>query len=152
MSQKLYIGGLAWATDDESLRRAFEEFGEITDCVVIKDRESGRSRGFGFVTYAEGPQADAAVAAMHNQDLDGRNIRVDKASDPADRPAFDRGGDRGGFRGGRGGGGRGGFRGGRGGYGKSSLSLYFLHVRRFLTQRYRRRPRRTRLTLLAWWR
>lgn len=84
---KLFIGGLAWATDDRSLRSRFEEFGEITDAVVVKDRETGRSRGFGFVTYANSTDADAAVEAMNNQDLDGRTIRVDKASDRGgDRP------------------------------------------------------------------
>lgn len=113
--QKLYIGGLAWATDDESLRQAFSEFGNVEDSIVIKDRESGRSRGFGFVTFSSVEEADAAIAGMHNQDLDGRQIRVDKASEPGSRDSFpSRGGDRGGrgsYRGGSG------FRGGRGGGG-----------------------------------
>lgn len=75
---KLFVGGLAWATTDDSLRAAFEEF-EVFDAVVLKDRETGRSRGFGFVTISEA-QADAAIAKWDNQELDGRRIRVQTAS------------------------------------------------------------------------
>lgn len=107
--QKLYVGGLAWATDDQSLREAFAEFGNVEDSIVIKDRESGRSRGFGFVTFSSVEEADAAVAGMHNQDLDGRQIRVDKASEPGARDSSAPRGGRGSYRGGSG------FRGGRGG-------------------------------------
>lgn len=98
----VYIGGLAWATDDQSLRAAFEEFGNVEDSVVIKDRESGRSRGFGFITFSSVEEADAAIAAMNNQDLEGRTIRVDKASEPGSRDGgFAPRGGRGGYRGGR---------------------------------------------------
>jgi len=81
MPQKLFIGGLAWATDDYSLRQRFEEFGQVEDAVVIKDRETGRSRGFGFVTFSSEAEADAAIQEVNDTELDGRRIRVDKASD-----------------------------------------------------------------------
>lgn len=114
---KLFIGGLAWATTDSSLREKFEEFGQVEEAVVVKDRESGRSKGFGFVTFAEAANADEAVAAMNDQELDGRRIRVDKASEGGSRR--EGGGDRrggGSFRGGRYGAYGGGNGGGRGGY------------------------------------
>lgn len=99
---KLFIGGLAWHTDENTLRTKFEEFGAVEEAVVVKDRDSGRSRGFGFVRFGQDSDADAAIAAMNNVEFDGRTIRVDKASE---RGA------------GGGGGGRGGYGGGRGGYG-----------------------------------
>ena len=108
MSCKLFVGGLSWETTDESLRAKFEEFGSVEDAVVLKFRDTGRSRGFGFVTFQNTEEAEAAIEAMNEKDFEGRTIRVDKAGD---RPAGDRPSG-GGFRGGRGG-----FRGGRGGYG-----------------------------------
>ncbi|KAI3649239.1 hypothetical protein MP228_005906, partial [Amoeboaphelidium protococcarum] len=100
---KLFIGGLAWATDNDSLRAAFEKFGQIDDAIVIKDRESGRSKGFGFVTFSSEESASAAINEMNDQELDGRRIRVDRAGDRPPRQ------DRGGFnsRGGYGGNDRG---------------------------------------------
>lgn len=80
MSTKLYIGGLSWNTDSDSLRSQFAKFGNVEDAVVIRDRETGRSRGFGFVTYANVADADNAISNMNNQDFEGRRIRVDKAS------------------------------------------------------------------------
>lgn len=106
---KLFIGGLAWHTDENALRQKFEEFGAVEEAVVVKDRDTGRSRGFGFVRYGQEADAEAAIAAMNNIEFDGRTIRVDKASERGS------GGGGGGFGGGRGGGGYGG-RGG-GGYG-----------------------------------
>ncbi|KAI8921143.1 hypothetical protein DFJ77DRAFT_448787 [Powellomyces hirtus] len=112
MAAKVFVGNLSWSTTDETLHSAFSQFGEITDCLVLKDRETGRSRGFGFVTFVDEPQAQAAIQGMNDQDLDGRTIRVNLANE---RPA----GGSGGFRGGRGGyssgGGRGGYGGGNGG-------------------------------------
>ncbi|ELR10329.1 hypothetical protein VC83_07944 [Pseudogymnoascus destructans] len=108
---KLFIGGLAWHTDETALRAKFEEFGAVEEAVVVKDRDTGRSRGFGFVRYGQEADADAAIAAMNNIEFDGRTIRVDKASE---RGA---GGGGGGFGGGRGGGGGYQSRGGGGGYG-----------------------------------
>ncbi|HJN76103.1 MAG TPA: RNA-binding protein, partial [Myxococcota bacterium] len=106
MSAKLFVGGLAWATDDRGLADAFAEYGEVREAVVIKDRDTGRSRGFGFVTYEDQDSAAAAIKAMDGQELDGRRIRVNAAEERRG------GGGRGGGGGGRGGGG-----GGRGGYG-----------------------------------
>jgi RNA recognition motif-containing protein len=76
---KLFVGGLAWATDDARLHEVFSEYGEIVEAKVVLDRETGRSRGFGFVTMTTDEAATAAVDAMNGQDLDGRTIRVDKA-------------------------------------------------------------------------
>lgn len=115
---KLFIGGLAWHTDDATLRQKFEEFGQVEEAVVVKDRDTGRSRGFGFVRFTQESDAEAAIQAMNNVEFDGRTIRVDKASD---RSGGGGGGFRGGYGGPRGGGygggyGGGGF-GGRGGFG-----------------------------------
>ncbi|KAI1678683.1 rna recognition domain-containing protein [Pyrenophora tritici-repentis] len=107
---KLFIGGLAWHTDDQALRQKFEEFGQVEEAVVVKDRDTGRSRGFGFVRYAQDTEADAAMQAMNNEEFDGRRIRVDKASDRAGGGA-----PRGGGYGGGGGGYRGGYGGQQGG-------------------------------------
>lgn len=80
---KLFIGGLAWHTDDTTLRTKFEEFGQVEEAVVVKDRDTGRSRGFGFVKFANEADADSAIGAMNNVEFDGRTIRVDKATDRA---------------------------------------------------------------------
>ncbi|KAJ5188014.1 Nucleotide-binding alpha-beta plait [Penicillium cf. griseofulvum] len=117
---KLFIGGLSWNTDDQSLRARFEEFGVVEDATVVKDRDTGRSRGFGFVRYATDDEATAAMNAMNNQEFDGRQIRVDKATERSagggGRGGFGGGGYRGGSQGGYGGG-QGGYGGGQGGYG-----------------------------------
>jgi len=78
---KVFIGGLAWHTDDATLRQKFEEFGTVEEAVVVKDRDTGRSRGFGFVRFSQEAEAEAAITAMNNVEFDGRQIRVDKASD-----------------------------------------------------------------------
>lgn len=111
---KLFIGGLAWHTDDQALRQKFEEFGQVEEAVVVKDRDTGRSRGFGFVRYANDADAESAMQALNNEEFDGRRIRVDKASDRAGGGA-PRGGGYGGGGGYRGGyGGQQGYGGGRG--------------------------------------
>ena len=79
MSKKLFVGSLSWNIDDGALREAFAPHGEITEATVITDRDSGRSRGFGFVTFADDEAADKAVAALNNTGLDGRTIKVDVA-------------------------------------------------------------------------
>lgn len=112
MGNKLFVGGLSWDTTEETLRKAFEEHGEVTEAKVMMDRDSGRSRGFGFVSFASSDAADAAVNALNGTSLDGRVIRVDFAKERAPRGG-------GGYGGGRGGGGRGGgYGGGRGGGGR----------------------------------
>lgn len=112
MTDKLFVGGLSWDTNDESLANAFAQFGQVKEAKVILDRETGRSRGFGFVTMSDSDAAQAAMKELDGSSLDGRNIRVNEATDRG-------GGGGGGGRGGRGGGGggRGGGGGGRGGYG-----------------------------------
>lgn len=112
--KKLYVGGLSWGTTDEGLRDAFSRFGEITEARVIMDRETGRSRGFGFVTFAQDDHAMNAISEMDGQSLDGRNIRVNEAEDRPRTGGGGGGGARGGY-GGGGGGGRGGYGGGGGG-------------------------------------
>ncbi|MCL7041043.1 hypothetical protein MKW94_025980 [Papaver nudicaule] len=84
---KLFIGGLSYNTDENQLREAFGTFGEITHARVITDRETGRSRGFGFVSYTSDENASAALDSMDGQDLGGRNIRVSYANERAPRPA-----------------------------------------------------------------
>jgi cold-inducible RNA-binding protein len=79
MSKKLFVGSLSWDTNDAGLREAFAAHGEVEEAVVINDRDTGRSRGFGFVTFADDSAADKAVAAMNGTELDGRTIRVDVA-------------------------------------------------------------------------
>jgi len=79
MAKKLFVGSLSWDTNDEGLRNAFAPPGEITEAVVISDRDTGRSRGFGFVTFEDDEAADKAVAALNGTELDGRTIRVDVA-------------------------------------------------------------------------
>ena len=111
MSKKLFVGGLSWGVDDEALRSHFEGYGEVTDVKVILDRDTGRSRGFGFVTFEDEADADEAIDALHESEFDGRSIRVNEAQEksrPRGNP-FSHG--RGGYRGDRGGqrdGGRGG--------------------------------------------
>jgi len=94
MSRKLFIGGLSWSTEDDGLRRAFEQFGEVTDAKVITDRDTGRSRGFGFVTFADAESARSALAEMDGQPIDGRTVRVDQAKERNDRGGGGGGGDR----------------------------------------------------------
>jgi cold-inducible RNA-binding protein len=79
MSKKLFVGSLSWDTNDDGLNAAFSPFGEISEAIVISDRDSGRSRGFGFVTFNDDEAADKAVAALNGTELDGRTIRVDVA-------------------------------------------------------------------------
>ena len=77
MPNKLFIGNLSWTTHDDGLRAAFEKYGEITEAKVITDRMTGKSRGFGFVTFADDAAAEKAKAEMDGFMLDNRAIRVD---------------------------------------------------------------------------
>jgi cold-inducible RNA-binding protein len=104
MSKKLFVGGLSWGTTDDGLHQAFARFGDIVEAKVITDRETGRSRGFGFVTFASDEGAISAVNEMNGTQLDGRTIRVNEAENQVPRRGG-RGGPRGGHRGGHRGGG-----------------------------------------------
>ena len=120
MATKLYVGNLSFRTTSEELREMFSQAGTVESANVIEDRETGRSRGFGFVEMATPEEAAAAIEQFNGKDLGGRNLTVNEA-----KPKTDRGGGGGGGRGGYGGGGgRGGYGGGggrdrgdRGGYG-----------------------------------
>jgi len=79
MGTKLFVGSLAWGTTSEGLRAAFEKAGTVVDAVVISDRMSGRSKGFGFVEMATPEEAQAAITMWHEQELDGRKIMVNEA-------------------------------------------------------------------------
>jgi RNA recognition motif-containing protein len=107
MSMKLYVGNLSFQTTSEDLRDLFAQAGTVESASVVEDRDTGRSRGFGFVEMATKEEGEAAIAQFNGKDLQGRNLNVNEA-----RPREDRGGG-GGNRGG--GGGRGGFGGGGGG-------------------------------------
>lgn len=88
MSNKLFVGGLSWDTNDSSLDAAFSRFGTVREAKVITDRETGRSRGFGFITFEAPADAEAALDVMDGSELDGRSIRVNIAEDKPrrDRP------------------------------------------------------------------
>jgi RNA recognition motif-containing protein len=116
MGNKLYVGNLAYSVRDESLQQAFSQFGNVTSAKVMMDRETGRSKGFGFVEMGSDAEAQAAINGMNGQPLEGRAIVVNEARPREDRPGGFGGGG-GGSRGGYGGGGGGGYGGGGGGAG-----------------------------------
>ncbi|TXG71904.1 hypothetical protein EZV62_000483 [Acer yangbiense] len=113
MATKLFVGGLSFTTDDHSLKEAFSSFGEVVDAKVISDRDTGRSRGFGFVNFSSEDSAQSAMSAMDGQELNGRSIRVNFANERPSGPRYGGGGD-GGY------GGCGGYRVNRGGYGNDN--------------------------------
>src|SRR6187401_2096443 len=76
---KLFVGGLSWDTTSEGLRTAFSKFGPIVEATVIPDRDTGKSRGFGFVSFEAGRDADECVKQMHGAELDGRMLKVNRA-------------------------------------------------------------------------
>ncbi|KAK1669305.1 hypothetical protein QYE76_057464 [Lolium multiflorum] len=132
-SSKLFVGGLSYSTDEGTLRDAFSHYGEVVDAKIIIDRDTGRSRGFGFITYAADEHASSAIMALDGKDLHGRNIRVSPATERTSGfrdggfgggggdyggGGYGGGGGGGGYGGGGGGGGYGG--GGGGGYGGNS--------------------------------
>ena len=127
MGNKLYVGNLAYSVRDDSLLQAFSPFGTVTSAKVMMDRETGRSKGFGFVEMGSDAEAQAAINGMNGQAIDGRAIVVNEARPREERPGgFGGGGGRsgggggyGGGGGGYGGGGSGGGGGGGGGGGRS---------------------------------
>jgi RNA recognition motif-containing protein len=101
MAQKLFVGGLSFSTSTERLRETFAQAGQVESAAVVTDRDTGQSRGFGFVEMSTAEEADRAIATFNGKDLDGRQLRVERATS-------------GGTRGGGFGGSRGGFGGGSG--------------------------------------
>jgi RNA recognition motif-containing protein len=87
----IYVGNLSYDTADDDLREAFEKFGTVSSASVIQDRDSGRSRGFGFVEMPDPTEAQAAINALNGSDLQGRNLRVNEARPREERPQRDAG-------------------------------------------------------------
>jgi RNA recognition motif-containing protein len=112
MGKKLYVGNLSYQVDEGDLRSLFEQHGEVVSAQIIMDRETNRSKGFGFVEMASEDEAQAAISALNGQMHEGRTLNVNEA-----KPRESGGGGGGGGRGGYGGGGGGGYGGGRGGGG-----------------------------------
>ncbi|MBI4240613.1 MAG: RNA-binding protein [Candidatus Rokubacteria bacterium] len=98
MAHKLFVGGLSFSTSNDRLREVFSEAGQVESAVVVTDRDTGRSRGFGFVEMATAEEAEQAVTRLNGREIDGRSLKVEKAKSPNE-------GGGGGFarRGGRGG-------------------------------------------------
>ena len=124
MGTRLYVGNLNFNTTGDDLREYFSQAGEVESASVVEDRETGRSRGFGFVEMASREEGEAAIQQFNGKEVNGRNLTVNEARPREDRGNRGGGGGRGGFGGGgnRGGGGYGGGSnrsggGGRGGYG-----------------------------------
>ncbi|HEV8292224.1 MAG TPA: RNA-binding protein [Tepidisphaeraceae bacterium] len=120
MGTRLYVGNLPYSVSSSELEQMFSPHGTVQSAEVVADRDTGRSKGFGFVEMGSDAEAQAAIAALNGQDNGGRALTVNEARPREDRGAGSGGGGRGGFGGGRGGGGgggRGGFGGGRGGGG-----------------------------------
>ena len=111
MGSKLYVGNLSYNTTGSDLEQLFAQHGSVTSAEVIQDRDTGRSKGFGFVQMGSDSEAQAAIAALNGQQHDGRALTVNEAKPRTDRGG---GGGRGGYGGNRGGGGRGGYGGGGG--------------------------------------
>ena len=111
MAKKLYVGGLPYTTTDAELKDAFSEAGAVSSAIVIMDKMTGRSKGFGFVEYESDDDAQKAIDMFNGKDFGGRSITVNEARPMEDRPRRD-------FRGGGGGGYGGGNRGGGGGGGR----------------------------------
>ena len=123
MGKKLYVGNLSYSVDSSELEQMFAPHGQVVSAQIINDRDTGRSKGFGFVEMSTDDEAKAAIAALNGQQNGGRALTVNEA-----RPREERsggggggGGGRGGFGGGGGGGGRGGFGGGGGGGGRGGF-------------------------------
>jgi cold-inducible RNA-binding protein len=113
MGSKLYVGNLSYQTTEDDLRQLFEGAGQVTSVAIITERDTGRSKGFGFVEMSTEDEATKAQQMFNGHSLDNRTLKVDLARPREERPMGEGGGGRGGF--GDRGGGRGGGRGGRGG-------------------------------------
>lgn len=103
MGNKLYVGNLAYSMRDDELQQTFSEFGTVSSAKVMMDRDSGRSKGFGFVEMGSDAEAQAAITGLNGRPVGGRNLVVNEARPREPRPAGGRGGFGGGNRGGNGG-------------------------------------------------
>ena len=101
MAKKVYVGNLSYGTTDSDLQKMFEGFGTVESAQVIMDRESGRSKGFGFVEMGSQQEAEAAIKGLNGKDIDGRALTVNEAKPREDRGGRSGGGGRGGYGGGR---------------------------------------------------
>lgn len=119
MGKRLYVGNLSYNVTNEGLEELFAEFGSVRSAQVVMDRDTGRSKGFGFVEMADDNGANEAIRGLNEKQHDGRPLTVNEA-----RPREERGGGGGRGYGGGGGGGRGGYGGGRGGYGGGGGGRY----------------------------
>lgn len=124
VNMNIYVGNIAYTTTEDELRDMFSAYGEVSSARIITDRDSGRSKGFGFVEMEGNDGAQAAIDALNGKDMDGRTLTVNEARPREERPRSGGGGGRGGYGGGGGGrsggggyGGGGGRGGGGGGYG-----------------------------------
>jgi RNA recognition motif-containing protein len=117
MSIKLYVGNLSFQTSRDELEQLFAQAGTVESANIVEDRDTGRSRGFGFVEMATREEGEAAIQQFNGKELNGRALTVNEARPREERGNRGGGGGRGGFGGNRGGGGYGGNRGGGGGYG-----------------------------------
>lgn len=139
MNAKMYVGNLSYDATDSDIRELFEAHGEVADVFIVKDRESGRPRGFAFVTMGSPEEMNAAIEGLNGEEFLGRALTINEARPREERPQGGGGGGRGGYggggggggggrggfnRGGGGGGGRGGDRGGRGGYDRGGRDSY----------------------------
>jgi len=79
MAKKLFVGNISWGVSDEQLQELFAQHGEVEESIILKDKFSGRSRGFGFVTFVNDEDAEKAIEALNDHELDGRNIAVNEA-------------------------------------------------------------------------
>lgn len=89
-NKKLFVGSLPWSVTSQSLRDLFAQYGEITDAVIISDRATGRSKGFGFVTFAKEEDAEKAKQEMNGKDIEGRSIIVNTAKPREEKRGFGR--------------------------------------------------------------
>ena len=124
MGSKLYVGNLSYGVTSSDLEQLFSQHGTVQSAEVISDRETGRSKGFGFVQMGSDDEAQAAIAALHGQDHEGRALTVNEAKPREDRGGGGGGGGRGGYGGGGGRGGGGGGYGGGGGGGRGGRDRY----------------------------
>jgi RNA recognition motif-containing protein len=85
MSKKLFVGNIEWSITQEELQELFGQFGEVEEAIIIKDRETNRSKGFGFVTFVNSDDADKAVEGLDGYEFNGRNIAVNEARPPKKR-------------------------------------------------------------------